>query len=198
MADNVSVVNVALTRLGQRTIASLTENTREAQAINAIFDDILELVLALHPWNAATTRFRLPKLATPPVWGPSNAFQLPGDFLRLVRTDFQEEHFRVERDTLISDLDDVDVEYIAKVTDMNLLGPAFRMAMSARLSYELAPKLAGSSRQPTMFGLYKDDLKEAQYQDSLQAPVTSMGGSSWLNARFGVTARTPFRGIENP
>ena len=59
-ADKVIIANLALGKIGSAAITSLTQSgSREAVAINNVYDDILEEVLSEHPWTFAQRRHTL-------------------------------------------------------------------------------------------------------------------------------------------
>lgn len=53
-AANLAVINRALIRIGARSIASLTEQSREAIDVRLLFEDELKSTLRDHPWGFAT------------------------------------------------------------------------------------------------------------------------------------------------
>ena len=59
-ADKVIISNIALAKIGSTAITSLTQTgSREAVAINNVYDDILKEVLSEHPWSFAQRRATL-------------------------------------------------------------------------------------------------------------------------------------------
>lgn len=59
-ADKVKIANIALSKLGSAAITSFTQSgSREATAINEVYDDILKEVLSEHPWSFAQRRATL-------------------------------------------------------------------------------------------------------------------------------------------
>jgi len=59
-STSVEIANLALAKIGSRAITSLTQSgSNEATAINTVYDDILDEVLAEHPWTFAQKRIAL-------------------------------------------------------------------------------------------------------------------------------------------
>lgn len=79
----VGIVNMALMRIGVKRIASLTENSEQAIAANAIYEYIRDEVLEAKDWRFAKTRVALAQNATEPEYGYDFAYTLPTDFLRI-------------------------------------------------------------------------------------------------------------------
>lgn len=58
--NKIDIANNALAKLGARKITSFTQSgSNEAEAINEVYDDILEEVLSEHPWTFAQRRAAL-------------------------------------------------------------------------------------------------------------------------------------------
>ena len=55
MASKVEIANRALQKLGAKRIASLSEDSRNARAINAAYDTLREAELRAHTWSLIYT-----------------------------------------------------------------------------------------------------------------------------------------------
>ena len=77
---------MALQRIGARgTISDLSEDSPNAIKVNICWDMIFQEVLSERDWKFAKTRVQLQQNANPPVGGYLYAYNLPSDFLRLVK-----------------------------------------------------------------------------------------------------------------
>ncbi len=161
-AANVQVVNMALVKIGSRTIANLTtEQTREAVAANLVFEDTLRQVLRDFPWAFATRYVDPATLVdgaegdpTTPDWTFSH--RLPTDFVFLRRLvlegtgrSFDPDPFpyRIGSDDvgglLYSNVEEPILEYTARLQNVLIYAdPLFREALSWKLAATLAPSLA--------------------------------------------------------
>lgn len=78
MVTDVDIVNAALIKLGERTIASLSDAVKPALLANAIYADLRDALLREHPWNFAVVRT---SLAVPASLAPGGrygtAYMLP-------------------------------------------------------------------------------------------------------------------------
>lgn len=197
--SETEIANDALTDLGQETIMSRTDDNARARAVNAVLNSVRDKVLRVHRWNSAVKRSQLSKLSTGPVFGFTNAFQLPSDFLRLSSLDNLNLRFRIEHGVdgrvLVSDESAINLIYIARIIDVSQMDLGLTAAISARLAAEIALKLTGSRVvQREMEQKYLNVLSEAMFIDSLESPVETFEGTTWLNARL--SGRGPFRKIE--
>lgn len=84
--SQVGIANMALQRIGARgDIASLTEDSSNAIKVSNVWDMVFQEVSSERDWKFAKTRVQLQKSSIQPAGGYKWAFNLPADFLRLVR-----------------------------------------------------------------------------------------------------------------
>lgn len=79
MPGRVDIVNMALTRLGERQIAALTEDTELADLCEVNYLPVLDELLCSHDWSFASRKATLARLAAAPANEWSYAYQLPAD-----------------------------------------------------------------------------------------------------------------------
>src|SRR5260370_21188775 len=87
MASQVDVGNLALSILGQSSIASLTDNSNSARVLNIEYD-LLRRGLLMGPgtWRFSIARASLPSLTQAPVSAPfTTMFAAPSDCLRILQ-----------------------------------------------------------------------------------------------------------------
>ncbi len=191
MASAVSIVNVALVKLGQRTIEALTDDSPQARIANRTFVDIRDDVLREHTWNWATKRTSLAASATSPDWGFENAFPLPSDYLRLVDVN-NPSKFKYQ----IESTDDgavivtniaapLEILYVARITDVTQMDTKFREVLSARFASEWAEDMTGVSKlAEDLTILYDRKLRDAKGVDGQEDSVSVIDVSTWTDARF--------------
>ena len=66
MAGKVEIANRALTKLGAERILLLTDPSKEARVMNAMFDTVMDAELRRHRWKFALKRATLPALVATP------------------------------------------------------------------------------------------------------------------------------------
>ncbi len=98
MASNVTVVNRALSFLGEQAITAIPEDSKAGRLANAHYNDIRDTFLREHPWNFAQKRTSLAASSTSPDWGFANYFPVPSDVLRLLEANGESDgyHWRIE------------------------------------------------------------------------------------------------------
>ena len=187
MASAVQICNVALSKIGESPILSLTEDSRSGRVCNLVYVDLRQAILGAHPWNFAIKRVELSALTTAPAFGFSYQHQLPSDFLKALQfypegTDIA---YRVEGKRVLSNEPSVKLRYVSDVTDANEYSPLFREVLSARLASEIAIFLFNDrTLSDQMFTLYQDKLIEARSMDAMDGTPENIEATSWLEARY--------------
>ena len=190
MASEVEIANTALSRVGATRITALTENSVAARAVNAIYAQMRDVELRAHVWNFAIKRAQLAEDATVPAFGPSAAFTLPSDFIRLLPPD-PELHsndldWRIEgRRILTYDTAPLDIRYVYRVTDPNEMDPIFRQALALRIARAICEPLTQSNNKLAAIDAeYKDTLREARKADALEEPPVDQPEDTWVTVRL--------------
>lgn len=207
IAANIQVVNMALVKIGSRTIANLaTEQTREAVAANLVFEDVLRSVLRDFPW-AFATRYVDPATLVDgaegdpvtPDW--TYAHRLPDDFVYLRRLvvegtgrsfEAEPEPFRIASDTtgglLYSNVEEPIIEYTARLQNILVYAdPLFREALSWKLASTLAPSLASVElHRPEQHGRGPETPQDPTRRSAMRFQDQSRRVSiaQWANAMY--------------
>lgn len=81
----VDICNLALDQLKQETVTDIESPTTDTEVICARhYDKTRRALLRLHPWSFAKSRKALTRDATDPTFGYADAYNLPGNYLRLL------------------------------------------------------------------------------------------------------------------
>tara|TARA_R100001440_G_scaffold650_2_gene2032 strand:- start:60 stop:638 length:579 start_codon:yes stop_codon:yes gene_type:complete len=192
MASVVDICNSALNMLGASTIIDLTENSKNARLCNQRYELVRDAVFRSHPWNCLQKRIELAKDTTSPVFEFSNAYTLPADSLRILRSEnsnlSNNEKFRIEGKKLLSDEDTMKVLYVAKITDTTQYDTLLIETLSARLAAELCyPITQSSTLMDRMFGIFENKLKEARFVDATEGTADSdvaIQSGDFINSRL--------------
>jgi hypothetical protein len=153
MADETSICNLALAKLGISPIMALTDQSKQAQFCSRFYAQTRDEVLQTHRWNFAMRRAALNKLTDAPQSEWAAAYQLPVDCLRVVELNGYEPterkgEFSVEAGTLLTNDDEANIRYIARVSDGSFYHPLFVHALATMLASRLAGPLTGSRNMP--------------------------------------------------
>lgn len=154
MADETSIANLALAKLGISPIMALTDDSKQAQFANRFYAQTRDEVLSSHLWNFAMRRDTLNRLAAGPEFEWAFAYQFPSDCLRVVQlngydTNEQQGEFAIEGNQLFTDAEEAQVRYIARVADGSFYPALFVHALATMLASRLAGPLTGSRELPS-------------------------------------------------
>ena len=192
MASEVSICNLALTKIGEDQIISLSENSKAGRLCNLHYSTTRDAVLRSHIWNFAIKRVELALSTTTPAYDYAYQFALPTDYVRILETNLTNTaEWKVENGFLLADSDSVKVRYLAQITNPNEFDALFIEAFSSRLAAELAIPLADSlNMSKMMFDLYSSKIAEARTMDAVEGTPDNIEADSWLNARVGLVTAT--------
>ena len=190
MATEVSICNQAISWLGGTLITSLNDNSAEAKLCKANYEPLRDLVLESKDWTFATTRAKLAKLGTPPVYGYSAAFAVPSDTIRILQCSpnpssgasspgpsrgdlgFGDElrtSWQREGETIVCDEDTLYCRYIQKITDPSKFSPGFAHSLAARIAWDIANPLTRSNKlEEQMKDKYEASIDDSGTMDGLQ------------------------------
>ena len=200
MASQVGICNRALTKLGDKRITSLDEDSKPAAVLNSMYDDVLDACLRAHVWSFAKTRAQLAALADAPLFGFGYQYRLPADFIRLIqigqflvypRTDTRG-LFSIEDGNILTDIGaPLYIRFARRVTDPNAMDALFREAFACRLAAEACESLTQSStKRQAAWAEHEQAIAAAIRVNAIERPSQPIGDDTWLESRNGV----PFPG----
>jgi len=189
MASDVGIVNAALAKLGLRSILSFGDDRTEARLATDTYADLRDAVLRDHPWNFATQRAAITAETDTPVWGYGFSYPWPEDpyCLRILDIkDIGTQPFKIEGRKILTDVSSpINILFVSRVTDPNVMDVLFRDALAARIAMEWAEKLTRSTQvQEAMHTLYKSKLKSAKSTDGMEGSVEPVTKSRWIDVRW--------------
>ena len=149
MADDTSICNLALGRIGDERIMSLTDASQSARYCKLFYEQTRDEVLRSHLWNFAVVRTTLTALADAPDFGWDMQYQLPNDFLRLCQLNGWNsweplDLYEIEGDKLLTDETTCQIRYIQRIKDASLFDSLFIEALSLKLASKIARPLTGT------------------------------------------------------
>lgn len=190
MASQVQICNLALQRVGNRRITSLSDGTEVANACAAAYDLAVEDVLSTCSWTTATFRAVLAQTTATPAFGYDYQYQLPTDpkFLRIIEVystnPANSVKYAIEGDKLLSDDSAVSIRYVGMVTSPDSFGPFVTKAVIAKLAIEIA--YTSSATLGLMDRLkqdYRDILEECMSLDATQGSADVITVDGYLRDR---------------
>ncbi len=198
MATRLGVYNDALGMIGERELASLTENREPRRKLDAIWNrGFVDYVLEQGYWNFATRTLKIDfSTSITPAFGYIRAFDHPSDYIRLVSIS-EDEYFSVPLNRFHDEgaywYADGDVIYIRYVSndssfggDLSLWPESFAEYAASYMAVKALPRLTRSkSNLEALMKQSKRLLIEARSKDAMSQPVAFPPAGSWVRARMG-------------
>jgi hypothetical protein len=182
--SEVSIANSALVKVGADRISSLTQETKSARLLNAIFAQQRDAVMSAHPWNFAIKRATLAANATVPDSEWTYQFDKPSDCLRVLEAYTTDIDFVVEGDQILSDESELPVRYIYRNVDPASWSPTFAEALACKLAAEVSYALTQSSAlADQMVKAYRAVLAEARSMDGAEGIIKGLEADTWTQSR---------------
>lgn len=164
---DVGIANQALSYLGEARIQAFTQQSNAAKQAADAFEPSVRQVLRMHPWNSALAKETLSRLAGENEFGFKYSYQLPADFVKLVRFNDDVDEFEVIGKTIATNEDAVQIVYVAYPQDFSTLDSLLVEAISAKLAFNISIQVTGEiGTQARMMELYERHLARARAMDS--------------------------------
>lgn len=186
MASEVAICNRALQKLGAQRIVSLDEDTKNARESATAYPLLRDAELRAHPWSFAIRRRQLAADADQPVFADGQtAFVLPTDFLKLLADrEVRDRQVEGRRVLTARRSEQLDIRYVARITDPNTFDPLFVEALACRIAMELNERITQSNtKKQLLFQDYDRALDEARRANALDRPPVTPVASPWVRAR---------------
>jgi len=186
--SRIDLCSRALLKVGAHTITSFDDGTAEAEVAACLYPTIRDGLLSAHPWNFATTQTTLPKLTTAPIADFENAFQLPGDCIRVLSAGTngrgQGITYKVSQRQVHTDVDEVVLTYVSRPDELDF--PAFfDMALIAQLAAEFCIPLTDSTaRWEGLQKLAEMELRRSKLIDAQEDTPPAIEDFTLLEGRL--------------
>jgi len=182
----VDICNNALVRIGSKTITSLTDGDKVANACNTVYERTRDTLLRMHLWNFAVTRQELASEEDAPAFGLSYSFPLPADFIRAVALDNTDEPYKIEKGKLLTNSSTAQLIYVARIEDVTKFDPLFIEALILMLGINLSYILIGSGgRENSLKEELKSTLFLAKQVDGQDDTPDQLTADTFLRGKLG-------------
>ena len=188
------IVNRALGYLGAEFITSLTEDTKAARFANEMYDDTRDCVFRMHPWNSCIKRVNLGLTSNTPVYYFKYEFQLPADWLRMIRPEDDTIEYQIEGDKLVTEISTFKCKYIFRNTAVGTYDSLLMDTIAAKLAVNLAmPLLQDIRTLDAMNALYVQKLAMARSTDAMEGTPEGLDADFWIDSRISGTNLSDYR-----
>ncbi|MDR2942451.1 MAG: hypothetical protein LBV17_07670 [Treponema sp.] len=154
-ASWTQICNRALGRLGSDTITDLTDGTKNAEYCGRFLPEAIEYVLGQWDFKFARKRLRLALNTERPAFGWNYQYNYPMDCIRLIKVygghsqkpeESEYVPYEVENGKILCDADELQIIYISRPDNPNLLPQSVRKAISTHLAYLLSTPLTSNEQ----------------------------------------------------
>jgi hypothetical protein len=187
VANEVQIVNIALSWLGQNQINALGDSQNEAKIMNANYATSRDKLLADHAWTFALRREILAPVAAPIEFGTAVKFLIPSDVLRVhrvfrptggglsfignvIQTNvLQNARWEREGQFIVAREEIVWALFIFREVNTDRYSPSFVHALAARLAADTCMVFTENRKMfEQMEALFDTKLADALYSDGSQ------------------------------
>jgi len=149
MADTeLEVVNLALNRIGHKSIENLEDGTNQtAVLMKSFYNGTVNEMLSVFPWNCAVTRAELSLTSEVNLTQYNNGYDLPEGVLRVLDIDGDKKKtYRIEGKQIFTDEGNSDpltirIRYIQKLSDVTAWDEFLEEAIALRLAEKACMKI---------------------------------------------------------
>ena len=211
MADLVYIANAALDRIGQSQILSLDDPTTSARKAKLHIGESIRQVLRGGRWKSATKQALPAQLSASPLFQWSFAYQLPDDFIRMVRVvagtvadrvtpspalpvfgdAYEVPDYAIHGKNLLANDSVIQINYVADLTfsgnDVNVTDAALtelfilQLALALCWPFQQSVTLRNSIMQEFQFKFRRALATDAQ--DTKDPLVNRLDDSEWIRER---------------
>lgn len=201
--SDVSICNLALTRIGQPKITSLSQGSKAADLCQLHYEMTRDSVLRDHPWNFAQAYAELSRASTTPAFEFDYSYSLPTNCLKVIRTGFEalgyigdSYTYRIVGREIFAHTTTLAIEYTKKVTDPEQFDAMFVDTLAQRVAAEVClPLTDNRALTESMWQIYQQKLAAARLADAQEGtPREVVNLDPWLHARAGGTPWDPSTG----
>jgi hypothetical protein len=194
--DKLRIYNRALSYIGERRLASLTETAETRRALDGEYSDAVMSVLEGGFWNFAVRAIVMAfDPAVTPLFGFRHAYAKPSDWVRTVTIAPDEkfigyEGWRDENGVWLANDDPIYVRYISSdpLFGLNLARwpESFSDAVASRLAMMICERITHSDTKfDRVMKLHDMNMKRALSLDAMNEPPRRPPTGNWVKARVG-------------
>ena len=181
----VDICNSALGHLGEHTISSLEDGSRQADLCNRFYNDARNEVLNMHNWNCAIVRASLAQEPEAPEFGYTYQYQLPNDCLHVIEMSESIYTYRIEGDKLLTDAGAASIKYISSSVNPALFSYLLAGTIALWLAWKLAwPLTNDEGVERVMLSKFTAILTLAKGRDNRESMEPDKSSKLWVDESY--------------
>jgi hypothetical protein len=133
MATKLDILNNARTMMADTTV----QDAEEIPEQFALLESIKNTLINMKSWKFAIKRVMLSRLTLAPEFGYKYQYQLPYDFIKILKINGVMEDFEINGDKLLTDKEEMKIEYLSNNLKYEDLPPLLVKYLELKLASEL-------------------------------------------------------------
>jgi len=197
--SDVAIANLALTKIGDLRITSLSDNTKPAREVNAVYSMLRDKLQRTYNWRFCVKRAVLAAESTAPVFDYSSQYPVPSDCLRILQINAYypapdlsdlissggQEYVLEGGKILTRNSGSMNLRYLARISDPTKFDTSFDEAFASSIAYNVAEALTQSdSKKNAALRDYRMALMDAIRANAIENPPESIADTTWLTVRL--------------
>ena len=198
-SSDVVIANLALTKIGDLRITSLSDNTKPAREVSAVYSMLRDKLQRTYNWRFCVKRAVLAAEVDTPVFDWSYQYPVPSDCLRILQINAYypapdlsdlissggQEYVLEGGKILTRTSGSLNLRYLARTTDPTKFDSSFDEAFASSIAYNVAEALTQSdSKKNAALRDYRMALMEAIRANAIENPPESIADTTWLTVRL--------------
>lgn len=172
MVTKIDLCSMALLKLGEKPLQSLSEDSASAQLARTLFNPTMDMLLSGFPWRFATQNITLHR-------NTDEDFIIPSNVLRVIKNEGQ-----ITGNKIITASDSLNIIAIVHV-EPELFPSYFATLAATKLAVEFCIPLIGDANVFRMMtALYESEYQAAKFIDSTTSNQSNIDDFSLINSRF--------------
>ena len=186
--SRTEIVNKALTLVGAAPVVNIDDDAENARVVNRVYELSLKSILSEAPWNFALRRSLLAQTTDVPDWydtGEVYVYQRPNECIRIFRANDDDATWKVLGETIVSDTDDLGVEYVYYLNTPSKYSSSFVEAFVDKLCADIAFMILNSKTVAETFleKYEKVSLTKALAENAQVGTPKFMKDDAWEQAK---------------
>ena len=198
-ASDVAIANLALTKIGDLRITALSDNTKQAREVNAVYGMLRDKLQRTYNWRFCVKRAALAADVATPVFDYSHQYTVPSDCLRILQInayypapDLSDlisssgQEYVLEGGKILTRSSGVlNLRYLARIETTSLFDPSFDEAFASLLAYNVCEALTQSdAKKNAALRDYRMALMDAIRANAIENPPESIADTTWITVRL--------------
>ena len=172
MFTKIDLCSMALLKLGEKPIQSLSEDSSAAQLARTLFNPTVDMLLSVFPWRFATQSITLTQ-------NSDGDFIIPSNVLRIIKSEG-----KIMGNKIITSSNTLDIIAIVHV-EPDAFPSYFASLVATKLAVEFCIPLIGDANVFRMMtALYESEYQSAKFIDSTTSNQSNIDDFSLINSRF--------------